>query len=435
MAEEERDDFGQDFAQLKYTRAAGENTLVTASLYYNGAAGWFRLWDDPVARTDLLQFGIDQAFVGSMVTVSRSRDRLSTTVGFHANDFSGDHTLDIEGQRIYRNTGVKRTASAFGKISYELERWLLFGDLQVRRAEFSYVGDLDLGGVDWDFLDLKIGARRTLSPSASLYASLGRAQREPTRMDLLSGEDNATVRHDLEAVRPEEVLDFELGVDLRTPRLAFQANLYAMEFTDEIALTGELSDIGLPMRRNVEESYRRGLEVDLRWRATERWSLVHSANLSRNRISEWTQFYDVYDAAGVFVGSEPIAYRDVPPLLSPETVLNLGAEWSRSEARAQLQVRHVGAAHLDNTGLDFRLPSFANVDLRASLDLARWWAAAEPRVTLYVSNLLDDDGQFASGYSYQFINLDAAGRDSLSGIPFFYPVATRRAVLALELSL
>ena len=37
------------------------------------------------------------------------------------------------------------------------------------------------------------------------------------------------------AVRPEEVLDFELGVDLNTPRLALQANLYAMEFTNEAA--------------------------------------------------------------------------------------------------------------------------------------------------------------------------------------------------------
>jgi len=37
-------------------------------------------------------------------------------------------------------------------------------------------------------------------------------------------------------------------------------SLYAMEFRDEIALTGELSEIGLPLRRNVEQSSRRGIE-------------------------------------------------------------------------------------------------------------------------------------------------------------------------------
>ncbi len=352
LAEEERDDFGQDFAQLKYTRALRDDTLITASLYYNGAGGWFRLWDDPEARNDLLQFGVDQHFVGSMVTASRSRGRLSTTLGVHVNDFEGDHTLDVAGERIYVNTGFKQTASAFAKLEYGVGAWLLFGDVQARQAEFSYEGDVDLGAVDWSFVDLKLGARRQIAPGLSLYASLGRAQREPTRMDLLLGEDNATVRHDLEAVRPEEVLDLELGIDLSTPRLALAANFYAMEFTDEIALTGELSEIGLPLRRNVDESYRRGLEVDFRWQASPRWALLSSANLSRNRIEEWTQFYDVYDEAGAWIDSEPITYRDVPPLLSPEILLNLGLEWSRSEASARLMARHVGDAHLDNTGLD-----------------------------------------------------------------------------------
>ncbi|MDH3524039.1 MAG: TonB-dependent receptor [Acidobacteriota bacterium] len=436
LAAEERDDFGQDFAQLKVTRALGDDTLVTASLYANGASGWFRLWDDPEARDELLQFGIDQRFVGSMVTASRSRGRLAATVGVHVNDFAGDHTLDVAGERRYANTGYKKTASAFAKLEHDAGDWLLFGDLQARRAEFSYAGDVDLGAVDWSFLDYRIGARRRLAPRLSLYGSLGRAQREPTRMDLLLGEDDATVRHDLEAVRPEEVVDLELGVDWSTPRLALAANLYAMEFTDEIALTGELSEVGLPLRRNVDASYRRGLEVDLRWAASRRWSVLHSANLSRNRIAEWTQFYDVYGERGEWIGSEPITYRDVPPLLSPEAILNLGLEWSRAGARAGLTARYVGDAHLDNTGLDaFRLPSYANLDLRASADLGRWWAAARPRLTLDVTNLLGRDDQFPSGYSYQFIDRDAVRGDRLDGISYYYPLATRAAFLALEVDL
>jgi iron complex outermembrane receptor protein len=436
LDEAERDDFGQDFAQLQYTRAFGNNTLLTASLYYNGADGWFRLWADPETKTELLQFGIDQAFVGSMVTVSRSGDRLSTTLGVHYNDFAGDHTLDTEESRIYENTGFKQTANAFGKIEYELGRWLLFGDLQLRWAEFSYDGDIDLGSVDWTFLDPRIGVRRVVSPQMSVYASVGRAQREPSRMDLVLGEDNATVPHDLEAVRPEEVLDFEVGVDLNTPRLALQANLYAMEFTDEIALTGELSEIGLPLRMNVEDSYRRGLEVDLGWRMSRAWSILHSANLSRNRISEWTQFYDVYDEQGVWIGGEPITYRDVPPLLTPGVVLNLGAKWTRRETSVALMGRYVADSHLDNTGLDgFRLPAYTNLDLRASIGLGRWWPAAQPKLTLFINNLFDIQDQYPSGYSYQFITRESSGMDALDGIPFYYPLATRNFVVSLEFDL
>ena len=436
LDEEERDNFGQDFAQLKYTRAFGEETLLTASLYYNGADGWFRLWDDPVEQSELLEFGIDQYFVGSMVTASRTTEQWSTTVGVHFNDFRGDHTLDIANEQIYLNTGFKQTANGFAKAEYQIGKWLLFGDLQLRWAEFDYEGDVDLGSVDWTFFDPKIGFRRMISQAFSVYASLGRAQREPTRLDLLLGEDNATVPHDLEAVEPEEVVDLEVGVNLKTPRLSLDANLYAMEFTNEIALTGELSEVGLPLRTNVDDSYRRGLEVDLKWQFDPAWALLHSANLSRNRIAEWTQFYDVFDVQGDFVGSEPITYRDVPPLLSPETIVNFGVEWSQRLDNVALLGRYVSEAHLDNTGIDgFQLPSYTNLDLRASLDLSRWWSSGQPTLVLFVNNLFDNEDQYPSGYSYQFLTRDGSGQTMLDGIPFYYPLATRNAMLTLRIEL
>ena len=72
--------------------------------------------------------------------------------------------------------------------------------------------------------------RQILSPGLSLYGSLGRAQREPARLDLLLGEDNASVGHDLETVKPESVVNFEGGVNFNTPGLALAANAYLMEF-------------------------------------------------------------------------------------------------------------------------------------------------------------------------------------------------------------
>ena len=261
---EDRDSFGQDFAQLQYTRELGARTALTVSLYYNGADGWFQLWDDPVEQTNLLRFGIDQSFVGSMVTLTTGTESFTGTFGVHYTDFEGDHTLHIADERLYLNTGFKKIANAFAKAEYWLGPWLLFGDLQLRWAEFEYVGGVELGSVDWTFFDPKVGARRVLTPNLSLYASLGQAQREPTRMDMLLGEDDATIPHDLEAVRPERVVDLEVGVNYNTQRIALQANLFWMDFDDEIALSGELSEIGLPLRRNVDESYRRGLELDFR---------------------------------------------------------------------------------------------------------------------------------------------------------------------------
>ena len=435
LGEEDRDDFGQDFAQVKYSQAIGEASLLTASFYYNGAAGWFQLWDDPFAQTDLLRFGIDQGFIGTMVTWSTGTERLSTTVGFHYNDFSGDHFLDSGNSgRVYENTGFKNTANGFAKAEYRLDETILFGDLQVRWAEFSYVGDIDLGSVDWTFVDPKVGVRQILSPHASLFASVGRAQREPGRLDMLLGEDNATVPHDLEAVVPEKVLDFEAGINYNSPQWALQANFYAMEFTDEIALTGELSEVGLPLRRNVDSSFRRGFEVDLKWMPVPQWAVLHSLNLSHNRIKKWTQFYDVYDPSGAWIGSEPITYNDVPPLLTPQAIVNIGGEFTRGSTNLALIGRYVSHSQLDNTGLEaFRTPSFFNLDLRATQGLGSWWPGARPKLRLFINNLLSNEDILPSGYSYQFINRDASGNDSLDGIPFYYPLATFNAVVMLEL--
>ncbi len=434
LTEEDRDNFGQDFAQVKYMRELGSETVLTASFYYNGAAGWFQLWDDPVAQNDLLRFGIDQGFFGSMVTVSTQVDNLTATVGVHYNDFSGDHFLDSAAAgRVYKNTGFKKTANAFGKLEYRLGQTILFGDLHWRRADFSYEGDVDLGSFDWTFLDPKIGVRQILSPGLSLYGSLGRAQREPARLDLLLGEDNASVGHDLEAVKPESVVNFEGGVNFNTPGLALAANAYLMEFRDEIALTGELSEVGLPLRRNVDRSYRRGVEIDLKWRPASNWTILHSLNLSRNRIKKWTQFYDVFDEQGTWIGGEPIVYRNVRPLLTPQLMFNLGAEWANHTTSVGLLGRYLAESQLDNTGLSqFRTPSLTNLDVRASQSLGRWFGESDTRITLFVNNVLNNRDQFPSGYSYQFLVRDGAGMDRLDGIPFYYPLATRNFVVSLQ---
>src|SRR5262249_3768784 len=146
----------------------------------------------------------------------------------------------VGGGRLYTNTGFKSELSGFAKLAWDPGRWQLYGDAQLRHARFRYSGAVPLGSVTWTFVNPKLGARYQPSGAVSVYASVGRATREPTRNDLLAGEDDATVFHDLRAVRPERLLDFEAGVDLHGRRLAVQATVYAMEFRNEIAATGEL---------------------------------------------------------------------------------------------------------------------------------------------------------------------------------------------------
>ncbi|MCG6925965.1 MAG: TonB-dependent receptor [Acidobacteria bacterium] len=431
----EEDDFGQDFVQLQYTRLIGTSTTLVAQGYYNGAQGWFRIRD--WASDDLQEYAIDGHFVGLILGVTHRRGAVGLNWGAHVNDFTRDHSMEIVGgSRQYLNTGLKNEASTFLKATWEVGRAQLWADAQVRHARFEYRGDQDLGSVDWTFFNPRAGVRLDPSPTVGLYAFAGRMSREPARSDMLLGEDNASVPHDLRAVAPEKVLDIEAGIEVSRGGLRLSADVYSMDFRDEIALSGELSEIGLPVRRNVPRSHRRGVELGLDWKPSAQWRILGSANLSRNRIEEWTQFYDVYDESGTWIDSTAVVHRDVAPLLTPGVLLDAAVGWTPSSALdLGLAARWVDEAQLDNTGNPaFQTPSWFNLDARLSLSLARWVRRGEPRIRVQATNLLDDDRLWPSGYSYLYFRRGAGGSDTLEGTSYYYPLATRSVYVTLDVT-
>jgi len=437
LSSEEQDSFGQDFVQLQYIRALGARSSITGSVYYNGQPGWFTIWDDPAARSNLQRFSIDGYFYGSMLSFTYDSDRLNLTAGLHANRLSRDHFLHIDGIQQYTNYARKEELNTFIKGGFDTGFWHLYADGQVRRAEFGYQGDIRIEPVSWTFFNPRIGARYQQSPGWSAYASAAAASREPSRTDLLAGEDNATVQHDFRSVRPERVVDIEAGADFKAGPFDAAVNVYFMEFRNEIAATGELSEIGLPLRRNVGRSFRRGVEIELRYQPWPRWSLIHSSNFSRNRIREWTQFLDVYDSEGSFLDNKARVYRDVAPLLTPEVVINQQIEYSRpGGARLALSGRYLAESFLDNTNREGLVtPSFFNVDLSASVPLRRIWRGGSPALRLQLNNALDNHRIYPSGYSYVFLERDERSEDVERGIPYFYPSATRNLLVSVEFRL
>ena len=296
--------------------------------------------------------------------------------------------------------------------------------MQVRTTDFHYHGDVAIDPIRWTFFNPKLGARYDLSSTSGVYASAGMSTREPTRNDLFQGEDNASFAHDLHAVKPERLIDLEAGWDHHTRATTFKANVYAMEFHHEIASTGELSDIGLLLRRNVDRSYRRGIELEETWQATPSLRLRGNANVSRNRISKWTQFYDVYDNAGNIVGSEPLVHRDVNPVLTPRILLNQTIEWTPARALTLGATgRYVGKSYLDNTNdARFITPSFFTLEGSGAYTFAN-----NLRLRVQVNNILNKR-VWPSGYSYLFIT----PQKNIDGISYYFPQATRNATVMVE---
>jgi iron complex outermembrane receptor protein len=355
---------------------------------------------------------------------------VSTSYGVHVNRFRREHARDlVGGARDYENYGIKQEVNAFAKLGYDVSRWHLYSDLQMRTTDFRYHGGVAIDPIRWTFFNPKVGARYDLSGAASVYATAGLSRREPTRNDLFQGQDNPTVPHDLRAVRPERLLDVEGGLEFRTRNATVAATVYAMEFHDEIASTGELSEIGLLLRRNVDRSYRRGLELEASWRPRLSLRFRTSGSVSRNRIRSWTQFYDVYDPSGNYVTSEPFVHRNVSPLLTPNVIVSQSIDWSPVRPVALGGIaRYVGRSYLDNTNDGrFVTPSFVAVDANASYDVARWL-----RLTVRVNNLFNHDRVYPSGYSYLFITRPS---NTIDGTAYYYPQATRNAVVTLDFRL
>ena len=437
MPEGSTDRYRQDFAQLTVSHLFGAAT-VTAQLYYNGAWGALKLWDDPVQRNQLVSYGLDGSSAGAIVTASGRLGGFDLTGGAQGSLFSRDHFADDVTGRLYLNTGKKEEASAFLKVSRALGRLTLSVDAQVRTARFSTEDDLGTGGAEgstrWSFFNPKLGARWKADEATSLWLSLGTTGREPSRTDLFAGNDDPRGPSDLTAVRPERVWDVEAGVDVKGRDVDLSAGVYLMEFRDEIAATGELSPFGSPIRRNVPRSYRRGLEADARWRALTNLRFRLGANVSWNRISEWTQYYDVYDADGNPAGQTARTFTGVEPLLTPRVTLSLSAEGEPVRSLAiGLSGRWVSSSWLDNTNTgDLATPSFLDLSATATLDLSSWIPVGVPRLRLAVNNLLNRTTIWPSGYSYLYATKGAAGGESLSGAAYFYPQATRSAVLNLD---
>jgi iron complex outermembrane receptor protein len=431
---EERDRFGQQFVQAQYTRFLGSTSSLAGQVYYNGAGGFYRIWADP-EHAALYEYDLDWHFVGAILTFRHVKGPLDFTAGAHVNGYESRHARDVvDVGPQYVNRGHKNEESGFAKLGYDVGRFHLYGDAQLRHARFRYEGDQPLGSIDWTFFNPRAGARFAATSTLSFYASVGRAGREPGRADMLSGEDNASVPHDLRAVEPEQVVDFEAGAELRGRTFSLQASAFAMEFRNEIAQTGELSEIGLPLRRNVEKSHRRGLELDVRWRPRPGLDFRLGASANRSRIDRWTQFYDVYDAEGAWAGSTSRSFSNVPPLLTPAFVANPGIEYAPVKWLSfAVAGRYVAAAHLDNTGDDaFRTPDFFGLDAAATLSLERWIRKGQPRVSVRVLNVLDNRRIWPSGYSYLFFTEDGTGALVPGGTAYYYPQATRSVFVALE---
>lgn len=418
------DRFHQDLASVAWTHALSPSLSLATTVYGFDAGGWY---DVPGATglADAYNYHLHSRWGGIISALDWTGEAATASLGLHLARYHREHWLytrpDLE-TRLYSNVGYKGEQSAFAKGSVTRGRTTLFGDLQLRLAQFRYQPTESAGispaSVRWSFLNPKAGVSVRVSDRLVAYASAGINGREPTRADMFAGADDVdsvTARSvlPLTRVHPESVRDIETGVTWQGGTVQAQANLFLMQFRDEIAPIGEINEIGYVLRKNVARSVRRGMEGDLTWRAMPRLTVLATASLTDARIRDYRD-----DATGEL-------FHDVTALLTPKFTSGHGI---RSDLASWLSVdvdgRYSSRMMLTNTN-DARLvvPASWHADAGITLRVAR------QSVLVQLRNVFDRR-VYTGGYPGPAMD----GADPSAMEPYYYTLAPRNLTVNARLA-
>ena len=298
----ETDNYQQDHFQLHWHQKFSDSWNTNLAFHYTKGKGFFENYKEDAAMidygitpfsaggavlnaTDLIrQKWLDNDFYGVTFAATYKKNKVDFVVGGGANQYFGRHfgkviwarfaSTNELGDRYYDDTATKNDFNVYAKLNYQVTKKLsLFGDLQLRNVFYSANG-IETGNVNDNFVffNPKFGFTYDYNKNNALYFSYAKAQREPNRVDYAFG-----------TPKPEQLNDFEMGWRHKTKTMVWNANLYYMTYQDQLILTGNLDDVGNPIRSNSEKSCRFGVEVDAKFMVTNRLSIQPNVTLSSNK--------------------------------------------------------------------------------------------------------------------------------------------------------
>ncbi|MDE6771299.1 MAG: TonB-dependent receptor, partial [Muribaculaceae bacterium] len=197
----------------------------------------------------------------------------------------------------------------------------------------------------------------------------------------------------------ERMFDYELGYSYTNPLFSVGANLYYMDYKDQLVVTGQLSDTGNAISVNVPDSYRMGIELQGALRPTRWFDWQINATLSRNRIKDFVEY--IYEDEW----TNPISFDrgDTPIAFSPDFILHNAFNFTVAGFEASLMSRYVSSQYMNNAkSEDARLDSYFVSDLSLAYTFKRIPSMKELRLGFTIYNLFNEkycnNGYSGAGY-------------------------------------
>ncbi|WP_457654467.1 TonB-dependent receptor [Rhodocaloribacter sp.] len=417
--------------------------------------------DDPLylAKPDASVFFrafLDQWQVGWMPRITMEKGTRETTLGLEARlhrslrwgriqEAAGipENLVGPENDvRVYGFHGEKAIASVFGSHRFRPARRLLVqADAQLTYRHYRVFDDAFFGvhfKKPYVFFNPRVGVTFNPERPFSAYASVALANREPRMKSLYDGEEagagfepqfarkpDGSFDFDAPVVKPEHLLDVEVGVSLRRERYRLAANVFVMDFRDEIVPSGGLDQFGVPRTGNADRTRHVGLEVEAAVRLAPGLDVFGNATLSRNRFVDFTEYVTGDD--GTTVGLD----RSGNPIAGfPERTANFGLTYQWRGFTASAQARLAGKQYIDNSG--GKLPdgtpsSDLEVDPYVLVDASLRYVFPERStfrglaLSFDVNNVFDDRVLLFGNVGF--------------GTPQFFPAATRHFFAGVKYTL
>ena len=412
----ETDNYAQHHLQLNYTHSFSEHLVWSSTFNYTRGDGYYEnykagksfskyLMENPVIDGVSYEEGdfITREALANDYFVLNSdlrytSERLRMTAGLNLSRYDGDHignvlwsnvlgdSYDYDSHEWYLNRGLKHEASAFvrGEVLC-CDGLTAFADLQYRGVWLDMSGPEDDGVMldhkdKWQFFNPRAGLSFRWSPSSRVYASAALGHREPGRSDIkeLILDANKAAMAGVASrgvdIRPEKMLDIEIGYEYASESLSLSANIYMMEYWDMLLETGKLTDVGYAIKENVPRSWRRGIELAAAWKIAPWVQVAGNLTLSTNKIRNYTAYYEKYDNMNDwnYLGQHQVEFANTDILMSPSLVGMAGVTFKPFASSAKsldsiylsMNGKYVGKQFYDNTSSDERaIPAYFVADL------------------------------------------------------------------------
>lgn len=378
----ETDNYYSNIVQFTYANTITDQLSLNVGFNYNHGYGYYENYkmDREFSNYDLKpQFVNDSLYKSSdmvtrklmknnfytgNITLNYATEHLNLIGGVMLSSYVGDHYGEIKWSKYnqnipsdyewYMNDANKKELNVFTKGSYKItDKFVAFGDLQYRYIDYRMKGiDDDLEDITnnnyFSFFNPKGGLSYTFDSKNDIYASVSFAQREPLRTDIKESVKGGSSQR----IKPEQMLDYELGYRYASQGASFNANIYYMKYKDQMVQTGKLNDVGYKLMENIPDSYRLGLELVGVYQFAKWIRLDANVTISRNKIKDYTAYYDLYDNQTNynFIGQTSEHFKSTDISFSPNIISSGIITVTPYKALSLALIgKYVGKQYYDNT--------------------------------------------------------------------------------------